>query len=351
MSEKLLVNFTSHSCGYEIEFGDFLKIDFQKKYSRVLLVTSQKVGELYLSLVLPKICHCEVFKCILKDGEEHKNFSSIEEILQKAFEFQLDRKSLMIALGGGAISDMVGFASGIYQRGIDFINIPTTLLAQVDASVGGKTGINTQFGKNLIGIFHQPKKVYISPIFLASLSSREINAGIAEIIKIAVCFDSDFFDFLTKSNLYLQKDLQYAIKKSIELKAKVIEKDEKEEGIRVGLNYGHTFAHAIELETNYVQFLHGEAVAIGMQMANLLALKIGVLKQNEIEKIEELLKKYHLLIQYKIYNQKSFYKSFFLDKKTHYQKVRFVLPNGIGDVLVMDDIKKSFILEVLEVFS
>lgn len=351
MNDRILVNFSSTTCNCAIEFGDFLEIDLHQSYSKILLVTSQKVKELYLSIVLPRIKHSEIFTCVLEDGEEHKNFCSIQKILQKAFAVKLDRKSLMIALGGGGVSDMVGFASGIYQRGIDFINIPTTLLAQVDASVGGKTGINTEFGKNLIGIFHQPKKVYINPIFLKTLSSKEINAGIAEIIKVAVCFDSKFFDFLFESNLYSQKDLQYAIKRSIEIKAEVVKKDEKEAGIRVGLNYGHTFAHAIELETNYMQFLHGEAVAIGMQMANLLALKIGVLQKEEVRKIEGLLKKYHLLIQYKISNIEKFYEKFFLDKKTHHQQIHFVLPDGIGKVMVAKDIKKDIVFEVLEVFS
>lgn len=336
---------------YKVCIGEFENISFEKKYSKVLVVTSHNVAGFYLAFLKNKISHQQVFECIVDDREENKDFTTIQQILDCAFTNKLDRKSLMIALGGGVISDMVGFASGIYQRGIDFINIPTTLLAQVDASVGGKTGINTHFGKNLIGIFHQPKKVYVNPLFLKTLKQREFFAGIAEILKIAICFDRAFFDFLFEKNLNNLDVLSEAIKKSIKLKADIVEQDEREDGIRMGLNYGHTFAHVIELETNYKKFLHGEAVAIGMQMANSLALKLGLLSPEEVKKIEFLLEKYHLLLQYRICDIKGFYNKFFIDKKTCYDTLRFILPNGIGKMKIVDNVEKEKLLEVLGVYA
>lgn len=349
INDSIIIHTAGRDC--RVHIGEFNNISFEKEYSKVLIVTSYNIAELYLDFLKNKISHQQVFEYIVDDREKNKNFTTIQQILDCAFINKLDRKSLMVALGGGVISDMVGFASGIYQRGIDFVNIPTTLLAQVDASVGGKTGINTHFGKNLVGIFHQPKKVYINPLFLKTLKRREFFAGIAEIIKIAICFDKVFFDFLFEKNLNDLDILLEAIKKSIKLKARVVEQDERENGARMALNYGHTFAHVIENETGYQKFLHGEAVAIGMQMANLLALKLDLLDLEEIKKIELLLKKYHLLLQYKICDIEEFYNKFFIDKKTHYDTLHFIVPNGIGRVKIIDNVKKEKLMEVLGAYT
>lgn len=336
---------------YNVYISEIAKLKELKEihHSKILIITNPKVSALHIQKILPNLENKEVFICTLKDGESYKNMQSIEAILDNAFIHKLDRKSLIIAFGGGVIGDMSGFAAGIYQRGIDFINIPTTLLAQVDASVGGKTGINNAFGKNLIGIFHQPKAVYIDTNFLSTLNKREFGAGISEIIKMAVCFDKDFFSFLENANLLNSKeDLEKAIIKSIQIKADIIHKDERENGIRAALNYGHTFGHVIELLENYSTYLHGEAVSLGIIKANRLALKLGKISQNESDRILNLLKKYNLPIEYEVKDKNDFYKKLFLDKKSQNDKLRFILPNGIGAFEIVENPSKDLVLEALD---
>ncbi|WP_100957841.1 3-dehydroquinate synthase [Helicobacter pylori] len=328
---------------YKVFLGELPEIELKQK---ALIISDSIVAGLHLSYLLERLKSLEVRVCVIESGEKYKNFNSLERILNNAFEMQLNRHSLMIALGGGVISDMVGFASSIYFRGIDFINIPTTLLAQVDASVGGKTGINTPYGKNLIGSFHQPKAVYIDLSFLKTLEKREFQAGVAEIIKMAVCFDKNLVGILETKDL---KDcLEEVVFQSINIKAQVIMQDEKEQNIRAGLNYGHTFGHAIEKETDYERFLHGEAIAIGMHMANDLALSLGMLTLKEYERIENLLKKFDLIFTYKITDIQKFYERLFLDKKSENNTIKFILPKGIGAFEVASHIPKETIIKVLE---
>ncbi|PUD18934.1 3-dehydroquinate synthase [Helicobacter pylori] len=328
---------------YKVFLGELPKIELKQK---ALIISDSIVAGLHLSYLLERLKALEVRVCVIESGEKYKNFHSLERILNNAFEMQLNRHSLMIALGGGVISDMVGFASSIYFRGIGFINIPTTLLAQVDASVGGKTGINTPYGKNLIGSFYQPKAVYIDLAFLKTLEKREFQAGVAEIIKMAVCFDKNLVERLETKDL---KDcLEEVIFQSVNIKAQVVIQDEKEQNIRAGLNYGHTFGHAIEKETDYERFLHGEAIAIGMRMANDLALSLGMLTLKEYERIENLLKKFDLIFHYKIIDIQKFYERLFLDKKSENKTIKFILPKGIGAFEVASHIPKETILKVLE---
>lgn len=275
---------------------------------------------------------------------------TLEQILESCFLAKLDRKSLLVAFGGGVIGDMTGFAASIYQRGIDFIQIPTTLLSQVDASVGGKTGINNRFGKNLIGSFHQPKAVYIDSSFLKTLPKREFGAGVAEIIKMAVCFNKDFFMWLENNDLNYEKNIDIAIQKSVQTKAYVVSVDEKEQGLRAALNYGHTFGHVIENLTNYKTYLHGEAVGIGMCMANALAVKLGFMSEDDEKRVEKLLKKYEIPTTYKIKDVEDFYEHFFLDKKSSNSKIKFILPVGIGDCKITDEIKRDDVIEILKGF-
>ncbi|WP_200764081.1 3-dehydroquinate synthase [Nitrosophilus alvini] len=323
-----------------------IKID-----TKAAIVTNPKVAGLHLDYLLKKIEAKELYIVTVPDGEEYKNFETLNFILDRLFDHQLDRKSMLIAFGGGVIGDMTGFAASIYQRGIDFIQIPTTLLSQVDASVGGKTGINNRYGKNLVGSFYQPKVVYIDTFFLKTLPKREFAAGVAEIVKMAAVFDKDFFGFLEQNDLYDEENLKIAIKKSVETKARVVAQDEKESGIRAALNYGHTFGHVIENETKYKKYLHGEAVAIGMVMANELAIETGLLTSKEAERIKKVLERYSLPTNYHIKDVDSFYKHFFLDKKSMDKKIKFVLPNGIGDVKIIDDIDEKTVKKVLEKFS
>ena len=343
------INFNDTSLkDYKIFIDTDPKISFDNK---VAIVTNPKVAGLHLKTLLNSIDAKELYIITIRDGEEYKNEQSINYILENLFIHKFDRGSSLIALGGGVIGDMVGFAASIYQRGIDFVQVPTTLLSQVDASVGGKTGINNRFGKNLIGAFYQPKGVYIQTKFLDSLPKREFYAGVAEIIKMAVMFDKEFYNWLKINSLEDKNNLRYAIKRSIEIKADVVSKDEKERGIRSVLNYGHTFAHVIENETEYKRYLHGEAVAVGMNMANHLAFKLGLLNEDELKDIKELLISYKLPTDYKIRDIEQFYNAFYLDKKVDNYKIKFILPHSIGSYKIVDDIDKEILLDTLKIFS
>jgi len=338
----------SEDRSYDIHIGQIPKIE---GLTKAVIVTNPKVAGLHLGYLLPKIESKELYIVTLPAGEDYKNEESLRYLLDRLFDHQIDRKSTLIAFGGGVIGDMTGFAAAIYQRGIDFIQIPTTLLAQVDASVGGKTGINNRFGKNLIGAFHQPKAVYIDPHFLDTLSKREFAAGVAEIVKMAVVFDKEFFEWLEKNRLDDREKIMEAIRRSVELKSRIVALDEKESGVRASLNYGHTFAHVIENETGYARYLHGEAVAIGMVMANRLAVRLGLLDSHEAERIRDLLLSYGLPICYQIKDVEGFYRHFYLDKKSQDSKIKFVLPRGIGDFVIRDDIPKEDVLAILQEFE
>ena len=333
---------------YNITIDTLPKVHFDTK---VAIVTNPKVAGLHLAYLLSKISAKELYIITVPDGEEYKNQQSVDIILESLFNHRFNRKSMLIAFGGGVIGDMTGYVASIYQRGIDFIGIPTTLLSQVDASVGGKTGMNNTYGKNLIGAFHQPKAVYIDPHFLTTLPAREFGAGVAEVVKMAVTFDKDFFEFLEKADLKDEKVLQEAIKKAVQTKADVVAQDEKEHGIRAALNYGHTFGHVIENETKYKHFLHGEAVAIGMVMANELSVELGLMQKDEAQRVDVLLKKYDLPTTYDIKDTSSFYDTFFLDKKSSDSSITFIIPVGLGGVKITDDIDADIILSVLEKFG
>jgi 3-dehydroquinate synthase len=246
---------------------------------------------------------------------------------------------------------MTGFASAIYQRGIDFIQIPTTLLSQVDASVGGKTGMNNKYGKNLVGAFHQPRAVYIDPYFLTTLPKREFGAGVAEIVKMAVTFNKEFFEYLEGADLHDKDVIQEVIKQAVQTKANVVAKDEKEHGIRAALNYGHTFGHVIENETGYKKYLHGEAVAIGMVMANEMAIKMNLMNEREALRVKDLLQKYNLPTSYTIKDTKKFYETFYLDKKSSDSSITFIIPIGIGDVTITDKVDVGTVMCVLNKFG
>ncbi len=330
---------------YSIQIDKLPKLEFDCK---IAIVSNTTVAPLHLDDVLSRISAPQIETIILEDGEEHKNMATVEQILERLFVAKFDRASTLIALGGGVIGDMTGFAASIYQRGISFIQIPTTLLSQVDASVGGKTGVNTKYGKNLIGAFYQPKAVYIDTAFLSTLPDREFAAGVAEVVKMAVMFDSDFFDYLNKNNLQDSDVLKEMIAKSVALKADIVNQDEKEQGVRAVLNYGHTFAHVIEKETNYTKYLHGEAVSIGMVMANQLACKLGLLSHDDAQTIKDLLISSTLPVDYAILDIDSFYNDFFLDKKSRNGKLKFILPNGkIGSHVILSDIDENTIKEAL----
>ena len=333
---------------YDITIDTMPQVHFDTKVS---IVTNPKVAGLHLAKLLSKITAKELYIITVPDGEEYKNQASVDTILESLFNHRFNRKSLLIAFGGGVIGDMTGYVASIYQRGIDFVQIPTTLLSQVDASVGGKTGMNNSYGKNLIGAFHQPRAVYIDPSFLETLPSREFGAGVAEIVKMAVTFNQEFFHFLETADLHDTKILQEAIKQAVQTKADVVAQDEKEHGLRAALNYGHTFGHVIENETKYKKYLHGEAVAIGMVMANTLAVKMGLMQKEEAQRVEKLLEKYNLPTSYEIDDIHSFYEAFFLDKKSSDNSITFIIPVGIGGVKITDECSKELLLDVLKEFE
>ncbi len=318
---------------------------------KVAIVTNPKVAGLHLKTLLSALKCDEYFIVTIPDGEEYKNLTVAQEILEQLFTSRLDRASTLIAFGGGVVSDITGFCASIYERGIDFINIPTTLLAQVDASVGGKTGVNNKFGKNLIGSFNQPRAVYCETKFLRTLPPREFAAGIAEALKMAVTFDARMFNELENADLKDEKNLTALVARSVEIKARVVEADEKEKGLRAVLNYGHTFAHVIENQTNYKSFLHGEAVAIGMNMANRLAVNLGLLSELDAERVKKILIKNNLPVSYKISDEEAFYDAFSLDKKSQNGKINFILPRGIGDAEIKSDVPREEVIKILREFK
>jgi 3-dehydroquinate synthase len=333
---------------YPIHIGALPEIQHDGK---VVVLTNPKVAGFHLQSLLSKLIAKEVYIVTVPDGEQYKNLETIENVLDRMFDHRLNRKSLLVAFGGGVIGDMGGFAASLYNRGIDFIQIPTTLLSQVDASVGGKTGVNNRYGKNLIGAFHQPRAVYIDPTFLQTLPSREFGAGVAEIVKMAVTFNAPFFEWLEKNDLREGDNLQYAIKMAVETKARVVEEDEKEQGLRAALNYGHTFGHVIENETKYETYLHGESVAIGMVMANALACEVGLMNREEAIRVKTLLARYDLPLTYPITDVEKFYETFFLDKKSADSAITFILPRGIGGVEITDSIEAETVKKILLPFQ
>jgi len=332
---------------YPIHIGSLPEINFEGK---VAILTNPKVAGLHLQTLLSRLKAKEVYIITIPDGEQYKTLETIESVLDRMFDHRLNRKSLLIAFGGGVIGDMGGFTASLYNRGIDFIQIPTTLLSQVDASVGGKTGVNNRYGKNLIGAFHQPRAVYIDPSFLSTLPSREFGAGVAEIVKMAVTFNASFFEWLESNDLREGDNLQHAIKMAVETKARVVEEDEKEQGLRAALNYGHTFGHVIENETHYETYLHGESVAIGMVMANDLACEVGLMSLKEAERVKALLGRYDLPLTYLIQDVEKFYQTFFLDKKSADSAITFILPRNIGGVEITDKVESATVKKVLSTF-
>lgn len=344
---QIELNLKEKSQNYKVFINELDRIELKGK---VAIVTNPKVAGLWLGDLLGRLKCDEYFVISVADGEEYKNLATIEQILEQLFASKLDRSSTLIALGGGVISDMVGFVASIYERGIKFINIPTTLLSQIDASVGGKTGVNNAFGKNLIGTFYQPSAVYVESKFLSTLPKREFNAGLAEAVKMAVMFDTAMLDALEKFSPNDEKALAKIVHRAIELKARVVEYDEREHGLRAVLNYGHTFAHVIENQTGYKSFLHGEAVAIGMEMANALAQRLGLISVYERTRVREILTRFNLPVRYTVSDAEGFYNAFFMDKKSENGAIKFILPNGLGESVIRSDIAREDVIAVLREF-
>ena len=286
----------------------------------------------------------------LPDGEEHKNWQTLNLIFDALLQSASDRRTVLYALGGGVVGDMTGFAAASYMRGVPFVQVPTTLLAQVDSSVGGKTGINHPLGKNMIGAFHQPRLVVCDLDTLATLPPREFSAGLAEVIKYGPIADMALFDWLEANvEQLVARDtvlLAHAVKRSCEIKALVVAQDERESGVRAILNFGHTFAHAFEAGLGYGQWLHGEAVACGMVMALHLSHRLGLLDEAFVERVAVLLRKAGLPTTGPSLGVHRYLELMRVDKKAHGGELRFVLIDKPGSAVVRS-VPDSLVREVL----
>ena len=319
---------------------------------QVLIVTNDTVAPIYLDALLATLEDYDCHRVILKDGEQYKTLEILNEIFSAALENKLNRQLTIIALGGGVIGDMAGFAAACYQRGVRFIQIPTTLLSQVDSSVGGKTAVNHKLGKNMIGAFYQPKCVIADTDTLDTLPDRELSAGIAEVIKYGVIRDQEFFNWLEKNmELLLGRDkntLAYAIERSCLNKAEIVEADEHEKGVRALLNLGHTFGHAIETVSGYGVWLHGEAVAAGMSMAAHFSQKLGWLEVDDCERIVGLIAKAKLPVSPpEIMTVAKFKELMAVDKKVEDGKIRLVLLKQLGDAVTTSEFDYHLLDEYL----
>jgi 3-dehydroquinate synthase len=317
---------------------------------KIALISNPTVFALYGERVIQSLSDAgfDVIEILIPDGEEYKNLEYYGIIQEKLLSNRLDRKSAIIALGGGVIGDMAGFCASTYMRGINFIQIPTTLLSHVDSSVGGKTGVNHPLGKNMIGAFYQPKLVLIDIDSLKTLPKREFLAGMAEVIKYGVIYDREFFDYLKVNKdeiLNLNPiHLTHIISRSCQIKAEVVSLDEREAGLRAILNFGHTIGHAIETVTKYKRFLHGEAIAIGMCAAS----KLSSISKEELHEIIDLISSYGLPTEIPDdIDRDSIITAMTLDKKAVSGDITFILPKNIGEVIINDGIDKEDIIQAL----
>jgi 3-dehydroquinate synthase len=302
----------------------------------VAVVTNPTVGALYFEQVRETLAHAgfTVHKIEIPDGEQYKNIETLNGIYGELIACGLDRGSFVAALGGGVVGDVAGFAAATYLRGIPFIQLPTTLLAQVDSSVGGKTGINHEKGKNLIGAFYQPAAVLVDVATLNTLPEREFLGGMAEVVKYGIALDGELFDFIFANvDRLLARDkdsLLSVIKRSCTLKASIVAQDERETGLRAVLNYGHTFGHAVETLTGYREFTHGEAVAVGMVQAAKVSERMGYADNGETERIVLLLERLGLPTALPVFDAADYKDALMRDKKVRDRGLNFVFNKGIG---------------------
>ena len=322
---------------------------------QVMLVTNQKLAEIYLTDAKQLFTDFDLHTVILPDGEAYKTLKTLNLVYSELLQKRFDRSCTIVALGGGVVGDIAGFAAASYQRGVAFIQIPTTLLAQVDSSVGGKTGVNHALGKNMIGAFHQPNCVLIDVNTLDTLPKRELSAGLAEVIKYALLMDIDFLrelekhiDAISQCN---KQQLQQIIIRSCRYKAQIVAADEREAGRRALLNLGHTFGHAIEKVLGYGEYLHGEAVAVGMLMAASLSNKLGYLSAKDVTRIKQLLKQAHLPIRiHATVGKSDFLAAMAVDKKARDGVIHLILLKKLGTAFLCKDYDLSAFHETLDEF-
>ena len=317
-----------------------------------LIVTNETVAPLYLDKVEAALDGFKYETLVLPDGEEYKNLQTLNTIYDCLLNKKFDRNTTLIALGGGVIGDITGYAAASYQRGVHFIQIPTTLLAQVDSSVGGKTGVNHPLGKNMIGAFYQPKIVIADTNTLNTLEDRQLSSGMAEVIKYGLIRDTEFLEWQEDYiDHLLERDpdaLAYAIERSCRNKAEIVAADERENGQRALLNLGHTFGHAIETGMGYGNWLHGEAVASGMVMAARLSEKMGMINQHDVDRVIDILERAHLPIRAPDkMSADRFIELMSMDKKVIDGVLKLVLLKSIGHGIVTSDYKPELLLEAI----
>lgn len=340
--------------GTSLDYGA-LSAPNLKKVRDLLIVSNDTVAPLYLEQVENeyKKAGFSVKSCILKDGEKYKTVDSWMQIETALLEDGYGRDCALVALGGGVVGDMTGFAAACYQRGVPFVQIPTTLLAMVDSSVGGKTAINHPLGKNMIGAFHQPKAVMADLNVLKSLPQKELACGMGEVVKTGIIYDREFFEYLERNAEKIfahdHDALAQVVRRCCEIKAEVVSQDEKEHGLRAILNFGHTFGHAIEAFLGFGTWLHGEGVGLGMVIASALGLKRGMISPEDFRRIKELTARCHLPTAIpETMRADDFLRLMRHDKKVRQGVIRYVLPESIGKVGLYTDVSDDEVRALID---
>ncbi len=350
----LKVNLEDRS--YPIYIGSDISLD-NELYSKhinskkIALITNEQIADLYLSEISQTLKTFDLKTLVLPEGETEKNLETIGKAAEFLSDNGIDRDSSIIAFGGGVIGDITGFVASSYMRGIKFLQVPTTLLDQVDSSVGGKTGVNISRGKNLIGAFYQPSAVIADTKYLNSLEPKRLSEGLAEVIKYGLIRDEDFFVWLSKNTsriLALEPEVMaHLIERCCQIKAEIVSEDEREGSIRAILNYGHTFGHAIESLTDYSVYTHGEAVSIGMVMAASMAERMGMLSKDDKKDIINLLESVNLPTEKPSLNSNDFLKSMKRDKKAQDGEIRLILLEGIGRAIISNDYPNEILMKTI----
>jgi len=352
--ESLRVALGSRS--YPIHLGAELlgRADLYRPYlggGAAAIVTNEVVAPLYLSKVRQALQGARVTEIIVPDGEQAKGWETLERVFDALLAARCGRDALIVALGGGVVGDLAGFAAAVYQRGVPFLQVPTTLLAQVDSSVGGKTAINHARGKNMIGAFHQPLAVISDVTTLDTLPDRELRAGLAEVIKHALALDAELAGWLEANMAKLvsreRAALVHAVKRCCELKAEVVAADERETGVRALLNFGHTFGHAIEAGAGYGAWLHGEAIAAGMVMAAELSSRIGLIRERDVARVRTMIEGAGLPVRGPALAPEQLMQLMAVDKKASQGKLRFVVLEGIGRAALRAAIDERVVREAI----
>ena len=364
MTKSMLVNYEGKPCyniEYRSDFSDLADLIVKlkgnlNKYGKICIVTDDKVADLYLNEVseLLKNTGAEIFSFIFPNGEASKKLSTIEKLYEELIINHFVRSDLLIALGGGVVGDMTGFAAATYLRGIDFVQIPTTLLSQVDSSVGGKTGVDLNAYKNMIGAFYMPKLVYMNISTLKTLDDVQFACGMAEVIKYGFIKDKDFLTWLceNRNEVLALKDkaLLEVVYRSCDWKRIVVENDPKEKGERALLNFGHTIGHAIEKLSDFKLF-HGQCVAVGMAAAGEISLKKGLISKDDLEGLKKIIESYNLPLKAEVKDANEVLKATKSDKKMTSKSIKFILLEGIGNGIISENVSDEDLLFAIESVS